>query len=133
MKCNTIVKPVDLPAIFGGDLFYDHRQPFRPWSPKLRNIHIFGGEPKIARQHQRGTVVDRDLQLCSRLCRRPADLIERIKQRIAVKRFDHANSAPSARIIGMKSGKLVAIKAVSSTLTGLSAANPITSADIAMR
>ena len=46
---------------------------------------------------------------------------------------DHENSAPSARIIGMKSGKLVAMKAVSSTLTGWSAASPITSADIAMR
>ncbi len=46
---------------------------------------------------------------------------------------DHENSAPSARIIGMKSGKLVAMKAVSSTLTGLSEASPITSADIAMR
>ena len=46
---------------------------------------------------------------------------------------DHENSAPSERIIGMKSGKLVAMKAVSSTLTGLSAASPITSADIAMR
>ncbi len=46
---------------------------------------------------------------------------------------DHENSAPSDRIIGMKSGKLVAMKAVSSTLTGLSAASPITSADIAMR
>ena len=43
------------------------------------------------------------------------------------------NSAPSPRIIGMKSGKLVAMKAVSSTLTGLSEARPITSADIAMR
>ena len=31
---------------------------------------------------------------------------------------DHENSAPSERIIGMKSGKLVAMKAVSSTLTG---------------
>src|SRR5262249_919156 len=50
-----------------------------------------------------------------------------------VDRDDHENSAPSARIIGMKSGKLVAMKAVSSTLTGLSAASPITSADIAMR
>src|SRR5579863_7800414 len=40
---------------------------------------------------------------------------------------DHENSAPSARIIGMKSGKLVAIKAVSSTVTGLSEAKPITS------
>src|SRR5262249_61175179 len=46
---------------------------------------------------------------------------------------DHENSAPSARIIGMKSGKLVAMKAVSSTFNGLSAASPITSADIAMR
>src|SRR4051794_16444155 len=48
-------------------------------------------------------------------------------------RRPHENSAPRARIIGMKSGKLVAMKAVSSTLTGLSAAQPITSADIAMR
>ena len=46
---------------------------------------------------------------------------------------DHENSAPSERIIGMKSGKLVAMKAVSSTFTGLSEASPITSADIAMR
>src|SRR5450432_4384995 len=46
---------------------------------------------------------------------------------------NHENSAPSERIIGMKSGKLVAIKAVSSILTGWSAARPITSADIAMR
>ena len=33
----------------------------------------------------------------------------------------------------MKPGNEVAIKAVSSTLTGLSAASPLTSADIAMR
>src|SRR5213079_3378780 len=46
---------------------------------------------------------------------------------------NHENSAPSARIIGMKSGNEVAMNAVSSTFTGLSAANPITSADIAMR
>src|SRR5260221_11950370 len=46
---------------------------------------------------------------------------------------DHENSAPNERIIGIKSGKLVAMKAVSSTFTGLSAASPITRADIAMR
>ena len=31
---------------------------------------------------------------------------------------NHENSAPSERIIGIKSGKLVAMKAVSSTVTG---------------
>src|SRR5690606_24847213 len=46
---------------------------------------------------------------------------------------DHAKSAPSRCIIGTKSGKLVAMKAMSSTLTGASEAQPITSADIAMR
>ncbi|MGY3287511.1 hypothetical protein ACVWWP_000578 [Bradyrhizobium sp. LM3.6] len=46
---------------------------------------------------------------------------------------DHENSAPSERIIGMKSGKLVAMKAVSSMVTGWSDAQPITSADMAMR
>gem|GEM_PF-4889061 len=45
----------------------------------------------------------------------------------------YENSAPSPRIIGMNVGKLVAMNAVSSTLTGLSDASPITSADIAMR
>src|SRR5262249_3953703 len=55
------------------------------------------------------------------------------RRRRSVDRDDHENSAPSERIIGMKSGKLVAMKAVSSTLTGLSDASPITSADIAMR
>lgn len=53
--------------------------------------------------------------------------------RRSVDRDNHEKSAPSARIIGMKSGKLVAMKAVSSTLTGLSEASPITSADIAIR
>src|SRR4029077_2359570 len=53
--------------------------------------------------------------------------------RRSVDRDNHENSAPRERIIGMKSGKLVAMKAVSSILTGLSAASPITSADIAMR
>ena len=51
----------------------------------------------------------------------------------AVLSSSYENSAPSPRIIGIKSGKLVAMKAVSSTFTGLSAASPITSADIAMR
>src|SRR6202042_2874506 len=46
---------------------------------------------------------------------------------------NHERSAPRERIIGMKSGKLVAIKAVSSTVTGSSDASPITSADIAIR
>ena len=46
---------------------------------------------------------------------------------------DHEKSAPRPRIIGMKSGKLVAIKPVSSIFTGASDAVPITSADMAMR
>src|SRR6185437_294231 len=48
-------------------------------------------------------------------------------------RVPHENAAPSLRIIGMKSGKLVAMKLVSSTLTGWSEASPITSADMAIR
>ncbi|CKZ57524.1 Uncharacterised protein [Mycobacterium tuberculosis] len=46
---------------------------------------------------------------------------------------DHEKSAPRPRIIGMKSGKLVAMNPVSSIFTGASDAVPITSADIAMR
>src|ERR1700733_831433 len=51
----------------------------------------------------------------------------------SVDRNNHERSAPRERIIGMKSGKLVAMKAVSSTLTGSSEASPMTSADIAIR
>ena len=100
---------------------------------KLRYVHIFRRKPGVARQHQRGTPVNRDLKLGSRPYRRAADLIECGNQRVAAEGLAHENSAPSVRIIGMKSGKLVAMKAVSSTLTGLSEASPITSADIAMR
>ena len=51
----------------------------------------------------------------------------------SVDRDNHANSAPSLCIIGTKSGKLVAMNAVSSTFTGASEASPIISADMAMR
>src|SRR5215472_10058621 len=46
---------------------------------------------------------------------------------------DHEKSPPSARIRSAKPGKLVAMKAASSTVTGLSAARPSTSAAMAMR
>src|SRR5262249_33640795 len=46
---------------------------------------------------------------------------------------DHARSPPSARIPLAKHGKLVAMKAASSPLTGLSAASPSPSAAMAMR
>ena len=105
---------------------------------KFGYVDIFGGKPEIARKHECRAAINRDLQLRSRQHRRPTDLIEGVEQRVAVEgcsssRLPHENSAPSERIIGMKSGKLVAMKAVSSTFTGLSAASPITSADIAMR
>ena len=108
------------------------------WTLDVGDIDILRGKPEIARQHQRRAAVDRDLQLRSGLHRRATDLVECIQQRVAVEgcsssRSPHENSAPSPRIIGMKSGKLVAMKAVSSTFTGLSEASPITSADIAMR
>ncbi len=51
----------------------------------------------------------------------------------SVDRDDHEYSAPRRRIIATKPGKLVWMKAVSSTCTGLSLARPMTSADIAMR
>src|SRR5215831_2480516 len=46
---------------------------------------------------------------------------------------DHSRSPPSPRMRSAKPGKLVAMKAASSTLTGLSAARPSTSAAMAMR
>ncbi len=46
---------------------------------------------------------------------------------------DHDSTAPSPRIMPAKSGKLVAMKAVSSAVTGASADRPMTKADIAMR
>ncbi len=47
--------------------------------------------------------------------------------------FTAMKSAPSARISVSNSGKLVAIMAVSSTLTGSREANPATRNDMAMR
>src|SRR4029077_17841411 len=70
---------------------------------------------------------------------KPQALAHRMRQatlhgrRLQSSRSPHENSAPIARIIGMKSGNEVAMKAVSSTLTGLSAARPITRADIAIQ
>src|SRR5262249_61533320 len=55
------------------------------------------------------------------------------RRRRSVDGDDHAISAPRVRIIATNPGKLVAMNAVSSTLTGLSAARPMTSADMAMR
>ena len=46
---------------------------------------------------------------------------------------DHEQSAPSARIIGTKLGKLVAMNELSSTPTGLSLASPMTRNAMAMR
>ena len=46
---------------------------------------------------------------------------------------DHERSAPRRRISSVKPGKLVAMKAASSTPTGCSLPSPITSADMAMR
>jgi hypothetical protein len=46
---------------------------------------------------------------------------------------DHERSHPSERISSTKSGKLVAMNALSSMRTGLSLASPITSAAMAMR
>ena len=53
--------------------------------------------------------------------------------RRAVDGDDHESSAPSPRINSTNPGKLVAMKAASSTPTGWSLASPITSADIASR
>ena len=55
------------------------------------------------------------------------------RRRRPVDRNDHEKSAPSARIRSVKPGKLVAMKAASSTATACSLARPITSADMAMR
>src|SRR5262249_15588276 len=46
---------------------------------------------------------------------------------------DHDSSPPRRRIMSTKPGKLVAMKAVSSTCTGSSAPSPITRAAMAMR
>src|SRR5665213_1491752 len=138
MKYDPVVEPVILPLIFFGNTTHHRRQPFRQRVVKFGYIDILGGKPEIAGEHQRGAAVNRDLQPGSGLHRRAADLVECVEQRVAAEGCTHRappheNSAPSPRIIGMKSGKLVAMKAVSSTLTGLSAPSPITSAAIAMR
>src|SRR4029077_4160319 len=55
------------------------------------------------------------------------------RRRRAVDGDDHDKFAPSPRINSTKPGKLVAMKLASSTLTGFSLANPMTSAAMAMR
>src|SRR5438477_6659227 len=138
MKGNGVVQPFRGPAVLHGNFADSFCQPLGPRLSNLGNIDVLRAEAKVAGQHQRRSAINCNVESRVRRNCGTSDLIEGVEKLFAIKARRHRsalqpNSPPSARIISMKPGKLVAMKAVSSTCTGLSLARPITSADIAMR
>src|SRR4051812_49425033 len=84
VKRHTIVQPFLGPAIPKGDLADDILEPARPLLTELRNIYILRAVAKIARQHQRGAAIDRNVE--PRIggdCSAP-DFIERFEELLAI-------------------------------------------------
>jgi hypothetical protein len=67
---------------------------------KFGYVDIFPGKPEIARKHERGAPVNRDLQLGSGQCRRATYPVECVKQGIAAEGCSHCalmKTLPQAR------------------------------------
>jgi hypothetical protein len=97
MKRDPVIEPIVLPAIFLCNLMHHRVQPVGQGMPEFRYVDMFRGKPEIARQHQRGAPIDRDLQLCSSQYRRATDLIEGIEQRVAAKGCTHPTTLMKTR------------------------------------
>src|SRR5262245_33168525 len=144
---DRIIEPVFGPAVALRDLGNGARQPIRPRLPDLRDIDVFSREAKVACQQKGGAAENRDVESRAHADGGTTKLVKRRKQLLAIECLGHPDSswsrqmgksrqfksAPSPRSIATKPGKLVAMKAVSSTFTGRALASPITSADMAMR
>ena len=68
----------------------DVAQPLRPWLLKPRYIDVFRRKAKIARKHQRGTTVDRNLHARASSNGGAADLVEGLQQLLSIQRSGHA-------------------------------------------
>ena len=89
MEHDPVVEPVIPPVILRRDFVHDGRQPTRQRVLEFGDVDIFSSKPEVARQHERRTAIDRDLQLCSRLHGSAPDPVEGVEQRVAVEGCAH--------------------------------------------
>src|ERR1700722_3603638 len=97
MESDGIVEPGLRPVIFLANLHDGLRKPVRPFASNLADVYVLRRKAEIAGVLQRGTPVNRDLQLRSCLHLSAADLIEGAEQGVAAERCAHRLSLMKTR------------------------------------